>query len=80
MSYEKIIYPLLAMGLVVAVIYVLIPRLKGNAPVILRTTLFFGAIVFLAIDFYMKGKYLFLVPLALGSIAFIVYLKSYNRK
>lgn len=80
MSYEKVIYLGLAMLAVVLIIYVLLPKFKGNTPLIFRTVLFFAAMLFLAYDFYMKGKYLYMIALGLGSIAFIAYLRMYSNK
>ncbi|MES2691204.1 MAG: hypothetical protein V4658_12420 [Bacteroidota bacterium] len=79
MSYEKIIYLGLAMLVVVLIIYVLLPKFKGNTPLIFRAVLFFAAMIFLAYDFYMKGKYLYMIALALGSIAFIAYLRMHKN-
>lgn len=79
MSAEKIIYLALAMMAVVLVIYLLLPRLKGNTPMIVRTVLFFAAILFLGVDFYQKGKFLYIGVLALGSIGFATYIKMYGN-
>lgn len=80
MSYEKVIYLGLAMLVVVLIIYVLIPRLKGNTQLITRAVIFFGAILFLAVDFYLKEKYSYMIALALGSIGFIAYIKMNGSK
>lgn len=78
MSYDQVIYVGLAMLAVVLIIYVLLPRLKGNTPLLFRALIFFAAIAFLGFDFYRKGKYLYMIALALGSIAFAVYLRQYS--
>lgn len=80
MSYEKVIYLGLAMLAVVLIIYALLPKLKGNTPLIFRAVLFFAAMLFLAYDFYMKGKYLYMIAIGLGSLAFVVYLRMYSGK
>jgi hypothetical protein len=79
MSYEKIIYLGLAMLAVVLIIYMLLPRLKGDTPNMIRSVLFFGALIFLGVDFYNKGKYWYIAVLALGAMAFTAYLTKYRN-
>ena len=63
---------LLLMGLVFSFIYLVIPRvglLKKNS-LLIKSILFFGGLLFISIDFVRQEKYVILLPVAMGALAF----------
>ncbi|MES2560916.1 MAG: hypothetical protein V4590_14315 [Bacteroidota bacterium] len=71
---------LLAGAILVGMIfyYLILPRLNQQKRLnrIIKTILFLGIIGYLSYDFYLKEKYGYLLVLAGGSIAFLVFLFS----
>jgi hypothetical protein len=79
---QKLVYLLLAVVAIVVFMKVVLPKLNLNVNQgkLLRLVLFFGMMIWLGIDFYLKGKYLYLIVIAIGSIGFLLMLKDSKRK
>jgi hypothetical protein len=74
---------LLFMAIICAgIVYVILTRVKSHQrrAVWIRSVLFFGIVSYLTYDFLLKEKYMFLIALALGSIAFIAVMRDMFRK
>jgi hypothetical protein len=79
---QKLVYLLLAVVAVVVFMKVVLPKLNLNVNQgkLLRLVLFFCMMLWLGIDFYQKGKYLYLLIIAIGSVGFLLMLKDSKRK
>lgn len=78
----QVMLPLLLIALVVFVIYKVVPRFSKNyaQEKLVKLLIFLVIAVYLAIDFYLKGKYIYLLVLALGGFGFISLLIAAKRK
>ena len=50
-----------------------------NRGLLIRAIIFFAIIAFLAVDFYMKEKYSYMLALLLGSIAFVFIIRMMKK-
>jgi uncharacterized BrkB/YihY/UPF0761 family membrane protein len=70
------------MALVFSFIYFVIPRvewLNRNA-LFIKAVLFFAGVIYISIDFMMQGKYVILLPVAMGSMAFLKIIADSVKK
>lgn len=69
---------LLAGAILVGILfyYLILPKLNQSKQLntIIKAVLFFGMMGYLAYDFYLKEKYWFILVLAGGSVAFMMFL------
>lgn len=78
MNYTSVIVIGIALILVTVGMYVVLPRLhlsvsKANK---VRAVLFFGVVSYLAYDFLIKDKYMYIFVLLLGCIGFLFALRN----
>ncbi|MCA0426339.1 MAG: hypothetical protein LCH37_02800 [Bacteroidetes bacterium] len=79
---KQVLLILAAIAALVFVMYKLVPRLSKSysQEKLIKLLLFLVAAGYLAIDFYLKEKYMYLFILGLGSFGFISLLKAAKRK
>lgn len=72
----------LAVATIVAFFYLILPKLNLRVETgkWIRGILFSGVILYLAYDFYLKGKYAWIAILAAGSVSFFMLLTAKKKE